>query len=1038
MSKQQPCSHLSPVHHVLHLLDIKLDENNVCSNCQYAGPNLWICLCKKCMFIGCSEQCSDHSTEHFQRSKDKYLHSIALNLSSQRAWCYLCEREVPIGGVERPAQIVDPVVRAMRYSDDENDSDFGSGSDTGNGLVGLQNIANTCYMNSALQALSNVVPMTHYFLNCGDLMDQTLEQGASLQRCKAGLAKSYQRLMRDMWRRRDGKPFLAPRSILYGIRSVHPMFRGFQQHDTQEFLRCFMDQLHEELKESSHTTFENTKRSFPTSQESPEEDDISSDISSSASSQNLETNYVTCDSSNSESSSLCDNFTSPNLAAKNNTQSAAISSTTSPCSSNNANTSSLSSPTSVRSIVSEIFDGKLVSAVQCLTCDRISTREETFQDLSLPIPNRDFLTVLHQTNSMSVQSLNSIDSGSTNTARAQEGWISWIWNIVRSWLWGPSVTLHDCMASFFSADELKGDNMYSCEKCNKLRTGVKYSRILELPEVLCIHLKRFRHDLSYSSKISSHVEFPLENLDMRPYIHKDCKSQVANYNLTAVICHHGTVGGGHYTCLARNAFTDRWYEFDDHHVNEVSTDTVQNCQAYVLFYQKHNPQIDLLRFEANEMSASYPVAQSDLRFYISREWLARFNTFSEPGPISNWKMLCPHGGVMHTKMPMIHQLAVPISQHLWEFLYRKFGGGPAINMLFECAECKREAEALAQRQHYEHSVFQRYNGLDTELDSGAIYAISMPWLKSWQKFARGLTHKDPGPINNANIVPCSKEVIVKNSPVRSVRTGSDYVQLNAPLWRFLYDIYGGGPEVLLRPSLTEEIVIIDQDELDEDDGMLGSGNMSDTESKLGDFRYYHSLPSDHYISSNNSEGVINEINESDDADLENTAINKNKQKPKENIMNKKYSKISTISKKSKHKENKDLFGPQGNYNPKDETHSLNDGDLEEYKEQNNAEDDVVNNNNNNNNSSKSIYTKSKKNSFRSDKRSRKFSSSTTSTNENVNTTNETPPMSGRLQNHGGKRSKNKNSVVLKNFQSLAHEEVAASTSNNQDSNETDV
>lgn len=41
-----------------------------------------------------------------------------------------------------------------------------------------------------------------------------------------------------------------------------------------------------------------------------------------------------------------------------------------------------------RSIISDVFDGKLLSSVQCLTCDRVSTREETFQDLSLPIPGK--------------------------------------------------------------------------------------------------------------------------------------------------------------------------------------------------------------------------------------------------------------------------------------------------------------------------------------------------------------------------------------------------------------------------------------------------------------------------------------------------------------------------------------------------------------------------------------------------------------------------------------------------------------------------
>ncbi len=68
-------------------------------------------------------------------------------------------------------------------------------------------------------------------------------------------------------------------------------------------------------------------------------------------------------------------------------------------------------------------------------------------------------------------------------------------------IWGPSLTLQDCLQAFFQADELTGDNMYSCEKCgksliigtefclklfhfsNRLRNGIKYCRMIDLPEV---------------------------------------------------------------------------------------------------------------------------------------------------------------------------------------------------------------------------------------------------------------------------------------------------------------------------------------------------------------------------------------------------------------------------------------------------------------------------------------------------------------------------------------------------------------------------
>lgn len=41
-----------------------------------------------------------------------------------------------------------------------------------------------------------------------------------------------------------------------------------------------------------------------------------------------------------------------------------------------------------------------------------------------------------------------------------QNWLHWFMDWLRSWFWGPTVSLHDCLGAFFSADELKGDNMY--------------------------------------------------------------------------------------------------------------------------------------------------------------------------------------------------------------------------------------------------------------------------------------------------------------------------------------------------------------------------------------------------------------------------------------------------------------------------------------------------------------------------------------------------------------------------------------------------
>lgn len=110
------------------------------------------------------------------------------------------------------------------------------------GLVGLQNIGNTCYMNAALQALSNTIPLTRFFLECTAIVQITAGDR------KPCLSRTYMNLVKDVWVKKHGG-YVTPSGILYGIRHFHAMFRGYHQHDTQEFLRNFMDQLHEELKQ---------------------------------------------------------------------------------------------------------------------------------------------------------------------------------------------------------------------------------------------------------------------------------------------------------------------------------------------------------------------------------------------------------------------------------------------------------------------------------------------------------------------------------------------------------------------------------------------------------------------------------------------------------------------------------------------------------------------------------------------------------------------------------------------------------------------
>uniref|UniRef100_A0A7N6AND4 Ubiquitin carboxyl-terminal hydrolase n=1 Tax=Anabas testudineus TaxID=64144 RepID=A0A7N6AND4_ANATE len=756
-----------------------------CQSCGAGGPNLWACLQNDCPYVGCGESYSDHSTLHAQAKK----HNLTVNLTTFRIWCYVCEREVFLE--HRPALVAVPAtphhcksvghpLKAVPIAvAEEEGSESEEDELKPRGLTGMKNIGNSCYMNAALQALSNCPPLTQFFLDCSGLVRTDK---------KPALCKSYQKLISELWHKKRPS-YVVPTSLSHGIKLVNPMFRGYAQQDTQEFLRCLMDQLHEELKEPltdcSMSADGSDGEERRDGDRSPSEDE-----------------FLSCDSGSSSDRGEGGGTGDSELLMQDESLTILILSfeilleiTCPPA--QLLLSARKKKQSHYRSVISDIFDGSILSLVQCLTCDRVSTTVETFQDLSLPIPGKEDLAKLHS----SIHQNLPVKTGVCPDSYGSQGWISFIMDSIRrfvvscipSWFWGPMVTLEDCLAAFFAADELKGDNMYSCERCKKLRNGVKYCKVLRLPEILCIHLKRFRHEVMYSFKISSHVSFPLEGLDMRPFLAKDSPSQVTTYDLLSVICHHGTAGSGHYIAYCQNVINGQWYEFDDQYVTEVHETVVQNAEAYVLFYRKSSE--ESVRERQKVVALANMKEPSLLQFYISREWLNKFNTFAEPGPISNHTFLCQHGGIPPNKYHYIDDLVVIVPQNVWEYLYNSFGGGPAVNHLYMCAICQVEIEALAKRRKTEIDTFIKLNKeFQAEEAPTVILCISMQWFREWESFVKGKDNEPPGPIDN------SKIGVMKGGHIQ-LKQGADYGQISEETWQYLLGIYGGGPEIAVRQTV---------------------------------------------------------------------------------------------------------------------------------------------------------------------------------------------------------------------------------------------
>ncbi|KAH9171034.1 hypothetical protein EDB89DRAFT_1189812 [Lactarius sanguifluus] len=203
------------------------------------------------------------------------------------------------------------------------------------------------------------------------------------------------------------KGAVSPRAFIDKLRDGNELFRGAMHQDAHEFLNYLLNKIVEEIQSDKH------HRDKDLSSPDHSREDLSSSVATLVSG------------------------TAPTLTVH----------------------SDISQQSGT--LVHRLFEGTLTSETRCLTCETVSSRDESFLDLSIDIEQNSSVTA--------------------------------------------------CLRQFSASEMLCQRNKFFCDSCCGLQEAEKRMKIKKLPNILALHLKRFKYqeDLRKYIKLTYRVAFPL-------------------------------------------------------------------------------------------------------------------------------------------------------------------------------------------------------------------------------------------------------------------------------------------------------------------------------------------------------------------------------------------------------------------------------------------------------------------------------------------------------------------------------------------------